>query len=152
MQEDDCEGENSSSQLAALEVGELLMVRRTLLQASKEKETTQRRKLFRTTCKCNGKVCKVVVDSGSIDIVVSTKMVDKLKLEKLPHETPYKVSWPNDDQSILVSEQAFIEFNIGGYKDKLLCDVLPMDCCHLLLGRPWHFDRHAIYDGINNTY
>ena len=32
------------------------------------------------------------------------------------------------------------------------CDVVPMDVCHLLLGRPWQYDRQIIYDGFNNTY
>ncbi|KAJ1419599.1 hypothetical protein SESBI_14926 [Sesbania bispinosa] len=27
-----------------------------------------------------------------------------------------------------------------------------MDACHLLLGRPWKYDRHALYDGHENTY
>ena len=31
-------------------------------------------------------------------------------------------------------------------------DVIPMDACHLLLGRPWQYDRHALYDGHENTY
>ena len=26
------------------------------------------------------------------------------------------------------------------------------DVCHLLLGRPWQYDRKAIYDGFKNTY
>ena len=34
----------------------------------------------------------------------------------------------------------------------MLCDVLPIDGCHLLLGRPWLFDNHVIYDGHANTY
>ena len=28
----------------------------------------------------------------------------------------------------------------------------PMDICHMLLGRPWQFDMHAIHDGRANTY
>lgn len=71
---------------------------------------------------------------------------------KVPHETPYKVSWLNDDQSLIVNEQALVEFQIGGYKDRVLCDVRPMQCCHLLLGRPWQFDKHVVYDGRANTY
>lgn len=51
-----------------------------------------------------------------------------------------------------MNEQALVEFQIGGYKDRILCDAVPMDCCHLLLGRPWQFDKHAIYDGRDNTY
>jgi hypothetical protein len=26
---------------------------------------------------------------------------------------------------------------MGEYRDKVLCDVIPMDVCHVLLGRPW---------------
>ena len=34
----------------------------------------------------------------------------------------------------------------------ILCDIMPMDVCHLLLGRPWKFDRKVIHDGRRNTY
>lgn len=27
-----------------------------------------------------------------------------------------------------------------------------MDVCHILLGRPWQYDRGAIHDGKKNTY
>ena len=27
-----------------------------------------------------------------------------------------------------------------------------MDACHLLLGRPWQFDREVLHDGKKNTY
>ena len=27
-----------------------------------------------------------------------------------------------------------------------------MDVCHLLLRRPWKYDRKVIYDGFKNTY
>ena len=32
------------------------------------------------------------------------------------------------------------------------CDVAPIDACHLLLGRPWQFDRQVMYNGYKNTY
>ncbi|XP_057842055.2 uncharacterized protein LOC131051509 [Cryptomeria japonica] len=41
---------------------------------------------------------------------------------------------------------------MGPYKDKVLCDIVPMDVCHLLLERPWQFDRRAQHDGHKNTY
>lgn len=44
-------------------------------------------------------------------------------------------------------------FSIGShYKDRIYCDVAPLDICHLLLGRPWVFDRKIIHDGAANTY
>ena len=41
---------------------------------------------------------------------------------------------------------------MGSYKDKVMCDVMPMDVCHILLGRPWQYDRAAVHDCKKNTY
>jgi hypothetical protein len=46
-----------------------------------------------------------------------------------------------------------VNFSIGGkYRDEVWCDVVSMDACHLLLGRPWQFDRKVHHDGFKNTY
>jgi hypothetical protein len=97
-------------------------------------------------------VCKVIVDSGSTDNLVSTEMVEKLELEMNDHPSPYKVSWLQKGHQVTVTKQCLVEFNIGGYNDKIICDVIPMDVCHLLLGRPWQYDRNVIHDRRMNTY
>ena len=52
-----------------------------------------------------------------------------------------------------VDKHCLVSFSIGkNYQDEIWCDVVPMDACHLLLGRPWQFDRNANHDGIKNTY
>ncbi|XP_074278589.1 uncharacterized protein LOC141602181 [Silene latifolia] len=38
------------------------------------------------------------------------------------------------------------------YKYEVLCDVVPMDACHLLLGRPWEYDRNTTHQGKDNVY
>ena len=53
---------------------------------------------------------------------------------------------------MLVSEQCEIELKIGNYKDIVLCDVMPKDVCHILLGRPWQYDRNAKHGGRKNVY
>ena len=45
-----------------------------------------------------------------------------------------------------------MEFQIGNFKDKVLCDIMPMNVCHILLGRPWQFDRRVVHDGRKNWY
>ena len=32
-----------------------------------------------------------------------------------------------------------------------MCDILLMDACHILLGKPWQFDREMVYDGRTNS-
>jgi hypothetical protein len=43
-------------------------------------------------------------------------------------------------------------FTVGDYVDEVECDVLPLEVCGLLLGRPWQYDRNAIHAGRANTY
>ena len=50
------------------------------------------------------------------------------------------------------SVQSEVAFQIGIYQDKVTCDIMPMDVCHVLLGRPWKFDRKVVYDGSKNFY
>ena len=45
-----------------------------------------------------------------------------------------------------------VPFSIGKYVDEVLCDVVPMQASHILLGRPWQYDRKAINDGVKNRY
>lgn len=105
VQEEENESVNSPSQHVSPEVGESLMVRRTVIKSSVDKEPPQRNTLFKRNCKCMGKVCKVLIDLGSTDNMVSLEMVEKLKLERIPHNTPYKVSWFNEGQYVLVREK-----------------------------------------------
>ena len=65
-----------------LEKGENLMLRRVLVKELVKEEAKQRRELFRTMCKILGKVCKVIIDSGSIDNVISKEANKNLGLKK----------------------------------------------------------------------
>jgi hypothetical protein len=70
------------------------MMRKVLLKPKKEAENlAQRNSLFQTACKTKDRVCKVIVDSGSTDNLISTEMVEKLELETVVHPSPYRVLW-----------------------------------------------------------
>ena len=43
-----------------------------------------------------------------------------------------------------------VPFSIGTYKDEVNCDIVTMEAGHILLGRPWEFDRKIIYNGLTN--
>ena len=54
---------------------------------------------------------------------------------------------------VTVSKRALVSISIGStYKDDVVCDVVPMDTCHLLLGRPWEYERNIDHNGRSNTY
>ena len=134
--------------------GELLVTRRTLSVQIKEEDTLeqQRDNIFHTRCHVQGKSCNIIIDSGSCTNVVSALMVEKLGLNLIPHSRPYKLLWLNNCGEIKVNKQFIISFTIGRYLDEVLYDVVQMHAGHILLGRPWQFNRKAVYDGFLNRY
>ncbi|XP_038973206.1 uncharacterized protein LOC120105113 [Phoenix dactylifera] len=143
----------SDVEVAEPVVGDVLVTRRALnMQPKAGGNEEQREHIFHTRCHINDKVCSLIIDSGSCTNVASTLLVEKLSLPKLKHPNPYRLQWLNDCGDIRVTKQVMISFSIGKYKDEVLCDVAPMHAGHLLLGRPWQFDRRVIHDGYKNRY
>ena len=143
--------ENSSCDEEA-EKGDLYILRRLMGSMCRELNDTQRENIFHSRCLIEGKLCSLIIDSGSCTDVMSARMVEKLGLKTTPHAKPYKLQWLSDDGEMVVNRQVLVAFAIGRYHDEVLCDVVPMEATHLLLGRPWQFDRSAIHDGVANTY
>jgi len=80
-------------------------------------------------------------------------MVDKLNLQAMAHPHPYNIHWVNQGKGLQVNSRCLISFSIGtSYQDELWFDIIPMDTCHIMFGRPWLFDRKVIHDGCLNTY
>ena len=79
-------------------------------------------------------------------------MVSKLNLATISHPRPYTLQWLKKGNEVTISKQTLVPFSIGEYQDEVLCDVLPMDACHLLLGRPRKFDNDVTHYGQSNTY
>lgn len=93
------------------------------------------------------------IDSGSCENVVSEEAIQKLTLTMKHHPTPYKLAWLKQGSEVQVSRWTLISFSVGTtYRDKIYCDIVLMEACHLLLGRPWQYDRHVIHNGKANTY
>ncbi|CAL9239482.1 unnamed protein product [Arabidopsis halleri] len=147
---------NSPTSLEAIEElpakGELLVARRTLSVQTKSEEQEQRENLFHTRCHVQGKVCSLIIDGGSCTNVASDIMVKKLGLKVEKHPKPYDLQWLNDSGEMKVKNQVVVPIVIGKYEDEVLCDVLPMEAGHILLGRPWQSDRKVMHDGFTNRH
>ena len=133
------------------EQGPSLVVSKVLTtQVSEDKD--QRCNLFQTRAGIQGKSIKVIIDGGSCHNLASTELCSKLNLQTKPHPHPYHVQWLSDDGSVKIHQVVKVQIKIGAYEDSIECDVVPMSVCHLLLGRPWQYDKGAIHDGRANTY
>ena len=132
--------------------GELIVARRALSLQAKEDDEVQRENIFPTRCHVQNRVCSVIIDGGNCTNAASTTLVEKLGMPTSKHPRPYKLQWLNDSGKVRVNKQVLISFNIGKYEDEVLCDVVPMQAGHFLLGRPSQFDRKVKHDDFTNKY
>src|ERR1041385_1683681 len=123
-----------------------------VLTLQQELDENQRCHIFHTKEGIKGRSVKVIIDGGSFHNLASEELCTKLNLIKKKHPHPYKVQWLSDSGSIKVDHTVEVSFKIGAYEDTLECDVVPMSVCHLLLGRPWQFDRSVLHNGRTNHY
>lgn len=130
-----------------------LVLRRTCLTPRALDNQVHRNLIFQSACTINGKVCHFIIDTGSCENVIASDAVERLGISPEPHPQPYSLAWLQNGNIILVNHRALVTFSIGNkFTDTLWCDIVPMDACHLLLGRPWQFDQSVVYDGRQNTY
>jgi hypothetical protein len=84
--------------------------------------------------------------------LVSADFVTKIGLTPRAHTHPYNIQWLNNSGKTKVTHTACIHFSIDTYHDYANCDVVLMQACSLLLGRPWEFDTDAVHHGRANKY
>ena len=61
-------------------------------------------------------------------------------LSPRPDPHPYYIQWLNNSGKVNVTRTIRVHYSISTYADYVDCDVVPMQACSLLLGRPWQFD------------
>jgi hypothetical protein len=131
---------------------ESLIVQRVLSAQMEKAEQNQRHALFQTKCVIKERSCCLIIDGGSCNNLASSDMVEKLALTTKLHPHPYHIQWLNNSGKVKVTKLVRINFAIGSYLDVVDCDVVPMDACNILLGRPRQFDTDCMHHGRSNQY
>ncbi|RDY05950.1 hypothetical protein CR513_10151, partial [Mucuna pruriens] len=94
----------------------------------------------------------MIIDRGSCVNVASERLVKKLALPTIVHPRPYRLQWLSEKGELLVEKHVKVTFILGGYEDKDVYGVVPMEATYLLLGKPWQFDKKVIHDGVTNQF
>jgi len=131
---------------------ESLVVQRVLSTQVAQPEQNQRHTLFHTKGVVQERSIRIIIDGGSCNNLASSDLVEKLSLQTRPHPHPYHIQWLNQGGKLKVTRSVRVHFSMGSYSDYTDCDVVPMEACSLLLGRPWQYDTDCLHHGRTNHY
>lgn len=94
----------------------------------------------------------MIIDDRSYTTVTSTLFVENLGLPTLRYPQLYKLQQLTNNGYLKVTKQVEVEFSIGEYCHKVLCNMVRMQACHILVRCPRQYDRKAMYDELKNRY
>nr|GEY55271.1 putative nucleotidyltransferase, ribonuclease H [Tanacetum cinerariifolium] len=80
-------------------------------------------------------------------------LVKDIKLPIKPRHSPYQIEWINKGLALKVTKICKVPLTIGmHYNELVICDVIDIEACHVILGRPWQHDMDATHQGKSNMY
>jgi hypothetical protein len=92
-----------------------------------------------------------IVDSGSQNNIISVEIIKRMTLPTMPHPQPYTIGWLRQGSDLHVSQQCRLSYDIKPFKDEVLCDVSPLEVCDVLLGQPYLWKRHVVYESRSRS-
>jgi hypothetical protein len=118
----------------------------TNLYPSEPDETEEVERLFHSKLWVKGTLLNFIIDSGRQKNLISAEVVKWLGLPKIPHPQPYTIGWLYQGSNLRVNQQCQLSYGIKPFKDEVLCDFSPLKVCNVLLGQPYLWKCHVVYD------
>jgi hypothetical protein len=118
----------------------------TKLQPDEPDEIEEGELLFHSQMWVNCTSLHFIIDSGSQKNLILAEVVKRLSLPKIPHPQPYTIGWLHQGSDIRINQQCCLSYEIKAFKDKVFCDVYPLEVCNVILGQPYLWKHHDVYE------
>ena len=116
------------------------------IQKNEPEDPEEEERLFHSQMWVKGSPLQFIVDSGSQKNLNSAEVVKRLGLPTTAHPQPYTIGWLHQGRDLRVSQQCRLPYNIKPFTDEVLCDIAPLEVCVVLLGQPYLWKQHAVYE------
>jgi hypothetical protein len=118
----------------------------TKLQPGEPDEPEEGESLFYSKMWVKGSPLHFIVDSGSQKNLISAEVIKRLALPTTPHPQLYTIGWLCQGIDLRINQQCQLSYNIKPFKDEVLCDVAPLKVFDVLLGQPYLWKCHVVYE------
>jgi hypothetical protein len=87
-----------------------------------------------------------IIDSSCEKNLISTEVIKRLALPTMSYPQPYTIGRLRQGSDLHINQQCRLSYDIKPFKDKVLCDVSPLEVCDVLLGQPYLWKCHVVYE------
>jgi hypothetical protein len=118
----------------------------TKIQLGEPDEPEQGEHLFHSQMWMNDTPLHFIVDNGIQKNLISIEVVKGLALQTTSHPQPYTIRWLCQGTNLRVSQHCLLSYGIKPFKAEVLCDVVPLEVFDVLLGQPYLWKHHVVYE------
>jgi hypothetical protein len=118
----------------------------TKLQPGELDEQEEGEHLFHSQMWVKGTSLHFIVYRSSQKNLISAEVIKWLALPTMPHPQTYTIGWLRQGSDLYVIQQCRLLYGIKPFKDEVLCDFSPLKVCNVLLGQPYLWKCHVVYD------
>jgi hypothetical protein len=68
------------------------------------------------------------------------------------HLQPYTIEWLRQGRDLRVSQHCHLPYGINPFKDEVLCDISPPEVFDVLLGQPYFWKKHDMYESRPRSF
>jgi hypothetical protein len=136
----------NTGQRQIIDAGPTTIVVTASIQPEEPTNIEEGEHLFHSQIWVKGTPLHFIVDSGIQKNLISAKVIKQLGFSTTPHPQPYNIGWLCQGRDLRVSQECRLSYSIHPFKDEVLCDVSPLDVYDVLLGQPYMWKRHVVYE------
>jgi hypothetical protein len=116
------------------------------IQPSEPDEPEEGRQIFHSQMWMKGTSLHFIIDSDSQKNLISAEVLKQSTLLTTPHPQPYTIGWLRQGSDLRANQQCHLSYDIKPFKDDVLCDFSPLEVCDVILGQPYLWKHHAVYE------
>jgi hypothetical protein len=118
----------------------------TKIQLDEPDEPKEGEILFHSHMWVKGTPLHFIVDRYRKNNLISVEVIKRLALPTTSHPHIYTIRWLCQGSNLSVNQQCRMYYGIKPFKYEVLCDVSPFEVCDVLLGQPYLWECHVVYD------
>jgi hypothetical protein len=116
------------------------------IQKKEPEDPEEAERLFHFQIWVKGSPLQFIVDIRSQKNLISVEVVKRLGLSTTAHPKTYTIRWLHQGRDLRVSQQLRLRYNMKPFTDEVLCDIAPLNVFDVLLGQPYSWKGHPVYE------